>query len=32
MAQCSPRRFLSIALAGPDQHLLVEVTNTFARP
>jgi hypothetical protein len=31
MAQCSPRRFLSVVLKGPDQHLLAEVTNTRPR-
>jgi len=31
MAQCSSRRFLSVVLKGPDQHLLAEVTNTAAR-
>lgn len=32
MAQCSPRRFLSVAVKDLDGHLLVEAVNTFPRP
>lgn len=31
MAQCSPRRILSVALRGLDRHLLTEVANTQPR-
>jgi len=31
MAQCSPRRFLSVALKGGDGQMLVEAVNTRAR-
>jgi len=31
MAQCSPRRFLSVVLKGADQHVLTEAVNTVPR-
>jgi ADP-ribosylglycohydrolase len=31
MAQCSPRRFLSVTLKGRDRHLLMEAVNTTPR-
>jgi hypothetical protein len=31
MAQCSPRRFLSVVWKSPDQQILLEAVNTFPR-